>query len=53
VGRGLDRENAIGSNPTMAIAKQRHARSVQGERSVAIINHDEVIAGAVHFGEGE
>ena len=51
--RGLDRKNAVGSDPTMAIAKQRHARRVQGERFVAIVDHDEIIACAVHFGEGK
>ena len=51
--RRLDSENAIRAYPAMAVTKPRDARGIQGKRLIAIVNHDEIVARPVHFGEGE
>ena len=49
----VDLIQAIGADATMAVAELFDLLFGQRDGKVAIVQHDEVIAGAVHFGEGE
>jgi hypothetical protein len=50
--RGLDSKHAVGADAAMAVAEQCDAGGIQRELSIPIVEHDEVVAGTIHFGEG-
>ncbi len=50
---GLNSENPVSTHTTMAVAKPCNAGSIQGKLAVPIVEHDEVVARAVHLGEGK
>jgi hypothetical protein len=49
----LNAEQSVSSNAAMAVAEFFDLRGGEGKAEVTIVQHDEVIAGAVHFGEVE
>ena len=49
VAGGLHREQSIRADPAVAVAERGDRVAVEFDREVAVINDDEVIAGAVHF----
>ena len=51
VGGWFHTEQTIGSDAAMAVAELFDLVLGQREAEIAIVQHDEVIAGAVHFGE--
>lgn len=52
--RRLDQDQAIAPDAEVAVAEVTHQFKVAcRERSGSVINEDEVVAGAVPFGEGE
>ena len=52
---GLDGEQPIRPDPAVAVAERGDGVGVEflGEREVAVVNDDEVVAGAIHFEEVE
>ena len=52
---GLDGEQSVGSDAAVAVAESGDGVGVEvlGEREVAVVNDDEIVAGAVHFEELE
>jgi hypothetical protein len=50
---GLHRQQAIGPDAAMAIAEKVDLRPREREALVAVVDDDEVVARAVHLGEGD
>jgi uncharacterized protein (DUF169 family) len=50
---GFHGEQAVGSDAAVAVAEGLDGVGVEGDREVAVVDDDEVIAGAVHFVEVE
>jgi hypothetical protein len=51
--RGFHGQQAIGADAAVAIAKSFDGFGVEGNREIAVVDDNEVIAGAVHFVEVE
>ena len=49
--RGLDGEQAVGPDAAVAVAQAGDLRAGEGGLAVAVIDHDEIISGPVHFCE--
>ena len=49
--RGLDDEQTVRANATMAVAKPGNSGGVERERAIAIVEQDEIVSGPVHFGK--
>ena len=47
----LDEKDSIGADAAVAVAQEGDLGVGERERAVAVVQHDEVIAGAVHLGE--
>jgi len=48
---GLHDQNSICADPAVTVTEKRNFGPSQRERSVAIVEHDKVVARAIHFGE--
>ena len=50
---GLNDEKTIRADAAMSVAEPCHVGGVQHQPSVSVVEHDEVVPGAIHLAKGE